>query len=32
MSADFCVTLIIGGLLSVFVIILMGKGEDKNDD
>lgn len=29
MSADFCVTLVIGGLLSVFIIILMGKGEDK---
>lgn len=25
MSADFCVTLVIGGLLSVFIIILMGK-------
>lgn len=32
MSPDFCVTLVIGGLLSVFVIILMGKQEESNDD
>lgn len=32
MSADLCVTLVIGGLLSVFVIILMGKQEESNDD
>lgn len=32
MSPDFCVTLVIGVLLSIVIIILMGKGEDKNDD
>lgn len=32
MSADFCVTVVIGGLLSVFIIILMGKQEESNDD
>ena len=32
MSADFCVTLVIGGLLSIFVIILMGKQGGSDDD
>lgn len=32
MSADFCVTLVIGGILSIFVIILMGKQEGSDDD
>ncbi len=32
MSADFCVTLIIGIVLSIVIIILMGKGEERNDD
>ena len=31
MSADFCITLIIGIVLSVFIIILMGKTGDGND-
>lgn len=30
MSIDFCLTIVIGSILSVFIIILMGKG-DKND-
>lgn len=32
MSADFCVTLVIGAILSIFVIILMGKQEGSDDD
>ena len=31
MSADFCLTLVIGAILSVFIIILMGKTGDGND-
>ena len=31
MSADFCITLVIGIVLSVFIIILMGKTGDGND-
>lgn len=31
MSADFCITLVIGTIVSVFIIILMGKTGDGND-
>lgn len=31
MSVDFCITLVIGIVLSVFIIILMGKTGDGND-
>lgn len=31
MSIDFCLTLVIGIVLSVFIIILMGKTGDGDD-
>ena len=31
MSADFCITLVIGAILSIIIIILMGKTGDGND-
>ena len=32
MSTDFCVTLVIAAILSIFIIILMGKQEGNDDD